>query len=153
MCQNCVLFKAEYDPIVCDTIICWWTDGLVPHFGYCEQYFYEHWCTISVKITTYNILGIYLQRGIYGEEWFLYYTMLSSTLLILIFDLATFYFKPLVERWLDLGMGCSSVMFLNHLEYLLCVRLCARCTEIVRHCTRLGDKHNTWDTGNIGYMK
>ena len=72
----------------------WW----LPHFGYSDWYCYEHWCTISVQITTYNILGIYLQRGIYGKEWFLYYTMVSSTLLILIFDLATFYSKPLVER-------------------------------------------------------
>ena len=130
-----------------------WAFGLLPHFGYCGWYCYEHWCTISVQITTYNILGIYLQRGMYTEEWFLYYTMVSSTLLILIFDLATFYSKPLVERWLDLVMGCSSVMLLNHLEYLLCVTLCARCTEIVRHSTRLGDKHNTWDTGHIGYIK
>ena len=40
------------------------------------------------------------------------------------------------------GLQLSYVLKI-HLESPLCVRLCARYTEVVRHSARLGDKHNT----------
>lgn len=50
------------------THICWWTLGLLPYLGYCNQNCYEHWGACIFSSSRFHFFHIHTRRGIAGAH-------------------------------------------------------------------------------------